>query len=375
MNIDYNFISFLDTLAIIQGLFFGIILTYLSFKTNISRLYLGIFVILFSLEPIPNILEELEILKNYPFLELLPTHFHFLAYPLFFIYIQKITIPKIKKIKYWILIPGGIELLMGLIIFFLPLEIKLKIKGSFFANLYFVLGMFYSIFIGIVVIRKVLRHQKEINKQFSQTHYKNLDWAKTFIYVSIFFQILLLLNFFIGSQPINYFLSILNVLLIYGVSYKGIIQEKTVSIFEGLDFKPEELIHNNSPDIVNNTQKNEFMNSTEMIKTFTLLDQYINNSKCYKLENITIVDIANSIQIHPKRISHTLNNLKKTNFNSYINKYRIEYAKELLTNRKSASLSIEGIGINAGFHSKATFYNAFKKFELCTPNQYKKVTQ
>ena len=62
-----------------------------------------------------------------------------------------------------------------------------------------------------------------------------------------------------------------------------------------------------------------------------------------------------------------------TNFNNYINSFRVEYAKELLVTNKFSNLSIEGIGIEAGFHSKSTFYAAFKKIENTTPAQYRAI--
>ncbi|MEX0316203.1 MAG: hypothetical protein AB3N18_18630, partial [Allomuricauda sp.] len=83
MEFSYNIISIIDILGVIQGLLFGVMLLFMHSKKNKPTLFLGLFILLFSLEPIPNLLEDMGVLLQYPILELPPIHFHFLAYPLF----------------------------------------------------------------------------------------------------------------------------------------------------------------------------------------------------------------------------------------------------------------------------------------------------
>jgi YesN/AraC family two-component response regulator len=58
------------------------------------------------------------------------------------------------------------------------------------------------------------------------------------------------------------------------------------------------------------------------------------------------------------------------NFNTYINEFRIKKAQELLKTDILADLSIEGLSREVGFHSKASFYTAFKKATGRTPMTY-----
>ncbi len=54
-----------------------------------------------------------------------------------------------------------------------------------------------------------------------------------------------------------------------------------------------------------------------------------------------------------------------------INRYRIEEAMKRLVDQNSTG-SLLDIVYHAGFNSKSSFYNAFKKYTGMTPTQFKK---
>ena len=87
---------------------------------------------------------------------------------------------------------------------------------------------------------------------------------------------------------------------------------------------------------------------------------------------LTIVDIAEKLKVHPRRISVAINSIHQQNFNTYVNEFRIKKAELLLADENLNNLSIEGIGLEVGFHSKSSFYSAFKKVTGTTPSNYKK---
>ena len=143
-----TFINIVDIVGIIQGFLFGLMFIILNSKKRNKKFfaYLGGFVLLFSFEPIPSLLYSLDLLNKYPYLELFPAHFHFLAFPLFYFYLKKISILETKK-DYWVLIPGFIEVIIGVFIFIQPISIKLSLKPFYYSIEYFALGLLYSIFI------------------------------------------------------------------------------------------------------------------------------------------------------------------------------------------------------------------------------------
>ena len=80
--------------------------------------------------------------------------------------------------------------------------------------------------------------------------------------------------------------------------------------------------------------------------------------------------LAQELNIPPNYISQAINQETQQNFNEFINYYRIEEAKKRLLDEEFAHMNIAGIGQSVGFKSKASFYNAFKKFCSQTPTAY-----
>ncbi|MFK7786818.1 MAG: helix-turn-helix domain-containing protein [Crocinitomicaceae bacterium] len=74
------------------------------------------------------------------------------------------------------------------------------------------------------------------------------------------------------------------------------------------------------------------------------------------------------IPIH--QISSVINKEYKMNFSDYVNTYRIDFAKELLSNFDDKKETIENIAFDAGFNSKASFYRAFKRHTSTTPTAF-----
>ncbi len=378
MKETFNLVSLLDTLGLVQGVLLGFMLILIHSKKRKAVLYLGLFIILFSLEPLENIFHELGVLQKWPHLILLPVSFHFLAYPLFYIYLQRISILEDEKPSYWTMVPGFLELIVGVVVFFLPLHIKTWIKDSNAMLIYFMLGMGYSLFIQILALRWMERHRKELENQYSLLLHRNLKWSTYFIYASILFSVLFLLTFLTENRLVYLVYSAVNVVLIYWISYQGFAQQNISPVYH-----PGTMEHKapSTPKTVGNGQENEnhhpkgankSVDEQRMFReVLDRIQDYMVKSRCFTKEDLTIVDVSEAIHEHPRRISQSINSLLGTNFNNYINSFRVEYAKELFASDQYKNLSIEGIGMEAGFHSKSTFYAAFRKIEGTTPAKHR----
>lgn len=85
-------------------------------------------------------------------------------------------------------------------------------------------------------------------------------------------------------------------------------------------------------------------------------------------EKITLESLAKECFYNPSYFSRLFRELYGITFTDYVNKSRIEKAKQLLT---TSSDSIEQICAQAGYSSKSTFYKKFFEEVGMTPKQYR----
>ena len=101
------------------------------------------------------------------------------------------------------------------------------------------------------------------------------------------------------------------------------------------------------------------------------IEKYMDEHEPYLQSQIRIKDLADLTGISSHQISQVLNESFNQNFYEFINTYRVKKAISLIEDPKNLSLTFSAIGFEAGFNSKTTFYEAFKKTTGTTPAQYK----
>jgi AraC-like DNA-binding protein len=85
---------------------------------------------------------------------------------------------------------------------------------------------------------------------------------------------------------------------------------------------------------------------------------------------LSMVEVARMLKVTPQQLSQVVNEKTNLNFTNYINSYRIERAKEILSSLDFSKHTIDSIAEMAGFQSKSPFYLAFKKHTGLTPKEY-----
>ncbi|WP_321374313.1 helix-turn-helix domain-containing protein [uncultured Draconibacterium sp.] len=101
------------------------------------------------------------------------------------------------------------------------------------------------------------------------------------------------------------------------------------------------------------------------------LQMYMEKHEPYLESQMRIKDLAEQTGISSHQISQVLNESFNQNFFEFVNCYRVKKAKALIEDPTNAPLTLTAIGFEAGFNSKTTFYEAFKKATGTTPAQYK----
>ncbi len=102
------------------------------------------------------------------------------------------------------------------------------------------------------------------------------------------------------------------------------------------------------------------------------IESYLRSEKAYLNTDFRMSDMVEATGIPRHHLSITINTLYRTNFNTLINRYRIKYILSRFDDPKWNHLTLEGVAEEAGFNSRTTFLNAFKKVTGMTPSKFRK---
>lgn len=143
-------------------------------------------------------------------------------------------------------------------------------------------------------------------------------------------------------------------------------------LFYFLAFK----LFNKSNEILPTTENSKYKNSKlneEMINKYkTDLIYSMENDKLYLNGKLSIQHVSVKLNIPRQYISEVLNEHMNTNFQDFINEYRVEEFIKRLKNDQNNHFTLLGIATDVGFNSKSSFNAIFKKFKGLTPTQFKK---
>lgn len=113
------------------------------------------------------------------------------------------------------------------------------------------------------------------------------------------------------------------------------------------------------------------LTSDQLLKHKQRLDLIMRSQKVYLKPDLTLPKLAEVVGCSVNHLSQVINSGFGTSFYDYLNRYRIEHARELLAKLNSQSTAILNIAFTVGFNSNSAFYAAFKKRVGITPNQYR----
>jgi len=100
----------------------------------------------------------------------------------------------------------------------------------------------------------------------------------------------------------------------------------------------------------------------------SLLLKVMQEEKPYLNPKLTLSELAKMVNATPNNLSQVINQFQEVNFFDFINRYRIEEFKKLAIEKPH--FNILALAYEAGFNSKSSFNNLFKKFTNQTPSQY-----
>ena len=98
------------------------------------------------------------------------------------------------------------------------------------------------------------------------------------------------------------------------------------------------------------------------------IDKVMTEDKPFLDENLSLGLLAQHCSVNLYQLSNYLNNSAKKNFYQFVNEYRVEEAKDLLSNSDESILTV---AYKVGFNAKSSFNRVFKQMTGLTPTGYR----
>ncbi len=325
-----------------------------------NKKYLGLFFVIYG---ISFLMEILNFFK-FPISDIIYFSLSFLYTSFLYSYINSLLIYGNKKTQKTVILFGIISSLIGLLLLAgTPYNLPLSVY-----KIYEILGVVYFLSIHILCIVQIIKHNKLIKEQYSDVSRRELkDYFVLFVFAILFLMVLApILKFHLKEPYFTIFVTIGNTVWILGITYVSLHHLVSKNLFE--EPLPTIPLKENEKKIEEEIKQEEEQNE----KLFTEISNTIKTNELFLNTDLTIMEVALAVHQHPKLVSKTINLNTDVNFNSFINDFRVEYAKILLKDPKYKHITIDEIGKMAGFRSKSVFYSNFKRVLKITPLQFQK---
>lgn len=367
MDLNYNFLNIIILFGAIQGF---VLCASIYNKKEINKASVIMFVLfLFSLAFLNMMYAflDLNLFNYYRPLHVFPFPYKWLIGPAFYFYIKNQLVDRNEKPfhkKEWFLfIPallyGGVRLYWFIIS---ASENSYRITQVIVDSNYFriqeVVYLLYTIILGMLAFKFLINKKRALGNQPKTL--KVMRWLMGFVVLFIIIHSIDLLLFLTdliihNGQETFHFLYpnlIINVAFIYWIGIIGFTKPKQLfNVFK-----------------VENIAKKDSIEREITEK----LNIAIHKKEVYKNPNLTVEQLALTIEISPRELSKHINEIHQMNFSEFLNFHRIEKVKELLIAPDSKKYKFLTLAEDAGFSSKSSFNAIFKKMVGVTPSIYKK---
>lgn len=229
------------------------------------------------------------------------------------------------------------------------------------------IGAFRELFrfaLGVMCVMELVRYQRQIKNEFADIERIDLTWLKVLVigFLLIRADAILVNGALISSVQFKYFIDfellglasnytvmlLITALIFFNLGFSR--------AFEGIQEPVEEKIPEKSS--INPEQ-------------VQLLERYMSEKKPYLNCLLNLDNLAGQLHMSPRALSTLINRHYEQNFFDFINTYRIDECKLLLSDPSAKSHTMLEVMENAGFNSKATFNTFFKKKVGLTPSEYR----
>jgi len=362
--------------------FWAIILLISKRENNHAKFFLGVFMLVAFFLYLSHAIFYEKVVSVYPIFDTLYIFTSLSVYPLYYWYIKLLSVETAYR---WynlrLFLPAALFTLVSIVFYLLMSEeerqtyinelllkrginasdsILINIQKSNYiaTRIIFVSQVLYFLVQGQKLVR---RYNKQIANFYSNLESRSILWVNFILYSMVITSIMSIIfnifgrGFFIESPILLLFPSLIFSVLLFFIGLQGYMQNHTVVDLE-IEVQESE---NQAPKNYNTSKLNE-----------KLLELFVNEA-IYKHPDLKITHISEKLHTNRTYISKHINTEFTCTFSDFVNRYRIEEAKRLLTEESSKSYSLNYISEKSGFGSMGSFMRVFRDFEGITPGQFR----
>ena len=116
--------------------------------------------------------------------------------------------------------------------------------------------------------------------------------------------------------------------------------------------------------------KSSKLSEKDLEKIKSALEKLMKEEKVFLNTELKLQDIAEKLSVSQHSISQTLSLRFGLNYYDYLNQFRIEEAKKILSSGDIERYTLLHVAHECGFNSKSSFNRAFKKMTGLTPSEF-----
>ena len=239
----------------------------------------------------------------------------------------------------------------------------------------YILGLSYS----VATVLYLRRHRRQIENSYSNTARVNLRWlvGLTISALGIWLLATTLRISDVGTRLRDDHISLAMAVLVYAIGYMGLRQPE-VFRYETAEYPvpvPPTAVPASPPpretDAPESRYERSGLNDLEAQRLKGSLLALMDAERPWRDSELTLADLAARLDTTPHNLSEVLNSQLKQTFYDFVNGYRVREVQRRIKAGDARALKMLALAMDAGFASKSTFNQAFKKHTSQTPSDFR----
>lgn len=362
------------SIGVIQGVVLATCLMTLGQRTNRANWLLGLTILSYSLMLVDDVLFESRLLLRCPYLADIFSLFVFATAPTLHLYFRSIThsdrpVRRTDLVHY---LPLALFALLFIPSVFEDPTTRLEYVKSLYET-----DQFYFNPVIIIPLAQVLaylgvigggliQHARAIRLEYSALEKVSLRWISYlltgFALACIGWLVSYLMKWQLGIQALD----LAYTAFVYVFGYIGWRQKEIRPVVVAVSADDADETQTEKPKYAKSgmtlEQKGELQ--SRLLRLMTTGRPFLD-------PDLSLTGLSEQLSALPHNLSRVINEDLNLTFHEFVNRYRVEEAKRLLSHSDTKDGKILAIALDAGFNSKSSFNAAFRKYAGMTPSEFR----